>query len=178
MAGQSQLDLNRLVFIDEAGAKPNMTRLRDRALYGSRLFVFAPHGHWCTTTLISAIRLNGKTAVIEVEGSSDGPVFREYVRSVLAPLLFPGDIVVMNNLRTHYDTEALRLIEACGASAKFLPLYSPDFNPIERMWSKIKNLLRGLATRTQAELSDAGGLKTPSHPRMLKAGFLRVILRR
>lgn len=149
------LDPEKLVFIDESGAKTNMTRLRGRALHGSRLFAFAPHGHWCTTTMISAIRLNGKTAAMEVEGPSDGPVFREYVRAVLVPSLFPGDIVVMDNLRTHYDPEALRLIEACGASVKFLPPYSPDFNPIEKMWSKIKNRLRGLAARTQTELSDA-----------------------
>lgn len=149
------LDPDKLVFLDESGAKTNMTRLRGRALQGSRLFALAPHGHWCTTTMISAIRLNGKTAAMEVEGASDGPVFREYVRFVLAPSLSPGDIVVMDNLRTHYDTEALRLIEACGASVKFLPPYSPDFNPIEKMWSKIKNLLRGLAARTQAELSEA-----------------------
>jgi transposase len=149
------LDPQKLVFIDESGAKTNMTRLRGRAQHGSRLFAFAPHGHWCTTTMISAIRLSGETAAMEVEGASDGLVFREYVRSVLVPWLHPGDIVVMDNLRTHYDAEALRLIEACGASVKFLPPYSPDFNPIEKMWSKIKNLLRGLAARTQQELSDA-----------------------
>lgn len=149
------LDPQKLVFIDESGAKTNMTRLRGRARHGSRLFAFAPHGHWCTTTMISAIRLSGETAAMEVEGASDGLVFREYARSVLTPWLHPGDIVVMDNLRTHYDAEALRLIEACGASVKFLPPYSPDFNPIEKMWSKIKNLLRGLAARTQQELSEA-----------------------
>lgn len=149
------LDPEKLVFLDESGAKTNMTRLRGRSLYGSRLFAFAPHGHWCTTTMISAIRLNGETAAMEVEGPSDGPVFREYVRSVLVPSLHPGDIVVMDNLRTHYDAEALLLIKACGATVKFLPPYSPDFNPIEKMWSKIKTLLRGLAARTQEELSEA-----------------------
>ena len=148
-----ELDAARLVFIDESGAKTNMTRLRGRSRNGSRLFSFAPHGHWCTTTMISSIRLNGQTAAMEVEGPSDGSVFREYARAVLAPSLSFGDIVVMDNLRTHYDPEALRLIEACGATVKFLPPYSPDFNPIEKMWSKIKNLLRGLAARTQDELS-------------------------
>jgi len=149
------LDPHRLVFIDESGAKTNMTRLRGRALHGSRLFACAPHGHWCTTTMISAIRLNGQTAALEVEGPSDGSVFREYVRSVLVPSLHSGDIVVMDNLRTHYDAEALRLIEVCGAIVKFLPPYSPDFNPIEKMWSKIKTRLRSLAARTQEELSVA-----------------------
>lgn len=149
------LDPAKLVFIDESGAKTNMTRLRGRSRNGSRLFSFAPHGHWCTTTMISSIRLNGQTAAMEVEGPSDGSVFREYVRIVMVPSLSSGDIVVMDNLRTHYDPEALRLIEACGASVKFLPPYSPDFNPIEKMWSKIKTLLRGLAARTQTELSAA-----------------------
>jgi transposase len=105
--------------------------------------------------MISAIRLSGETAAMELEGASDILVFRKYVRSVLAPWLHPGDIVVMDNLRTHYDAEALRLIEACGAAVKFLPPYSPDFNPIEKMWSKIKKLLRGFAARTQTELSEA-----------------------
>jgi len=149
------LDPEKLVFLDESGAKTNMTRLRGRSLHGTRLFAFAPHAHWCTTTMISAIRLSGNTATMEVEGPSDGPVFREYVRSVLVPSLQPGDVVVMDNLRTHYDAEALLLIKACGATVKFLPPYSPDFNPIEKMWSKIKNLLRGLAARTQDELSEA-----------------------
>jgi transposase len=105
--------------------------------------------------MISSIRLSGQTAAMEVAGPSDGSVFREYVRTVLAPQLHPGDMVVMDNLRTHYDAEALRLIEACGATVKFLPPYSPDFNPIEKMWSKIKTLLRSLAARTQEELSAA-----------------------
>ncbi|MFA5690008.1 MAG: IS630 family transposase [Kiritimatiellales bacterium] len=146
---------DRLVFIDESGAKTNMTRLRGRARYGLRLLAHAPHGHGCTTTMISSIRLNGQTAAMEVEGSSDGAVFREYIRAVLAPTLQPGDIIVMDHLRTHYDPEALRLIEACGATIKFLPPYSPDFNPIEKMWSKIKTLLRRLGARTQDELSAA-----------------------
>lgn len=92
---------------------------------------------------------------MEVEDLSDGPIFREYVRSVLVPSLLSGDIVVMDNLRTHYDAEALRRIEACGATVKFLPPHSPDFNAIEKMWSKIKTRLRSLAARTQEELSVA-----------------------
>ena len=149
------LDASRLVFIDESAAKTNMTRLRGRARHGARLWALAPHGHWCTTTLIAAIRLNGYTAAMEISGPSDGSVFREYVRNVLVPSLTPGDVVIMDNLQTHYDGEALRQIEACGATVKFLPPYSPDFNPIEKMWSKIKALLRHLAARTQRELSCA-----------------------
>jgi len=122
---------------------------------GNRLFAKAPHGHWGTTTMISSVRLDGTTAAMEIAGATDSDVFREYVRRVLAPTLLPGDIVVMDNLRTHYAAEALMLIEVRGASVKFLPPYSPDYNPIEKLWSKIKTLLRGLAARTQQELSDA-----------------------
>lgn len=132
-----------------------MTRLRGRAMNGQRLFAKAPYGHWCTTTMISSVRLEGTTAAMEIAGATDSAVFREYVRQVLAPTLSPKDIVVMDNLRVHYDAEAIMLIEARGASVKFLPPYSPDYNPIEKMWSKIKNLLCGLAARTQQELSDA-----------------------
>ena len=105
--------------------------------------------------MISSVRLDGTTAAMEIEGATDSPVFREYVRRVLAPTLSPGDIVVMDNLRVHYDVEAIALIEERGATVKFLPPYSPDYNPIEKMWSKIKTLLRGLAARTQQELSVA-----------------------
>lgn len=132
-----------------------MTRLRGRARQGHRLFAQAPHGHWCTTTMISSIRLDGTTAAMEIDGATDSIVFRTYVGHILAPTLGPKDIVVMDNLRAHYDSEAISLIEATGATVKFLPPYSPDFNPIEKMWSKVKNLLRGLAARTQQELSVA-----------------------
>jgi transposase len=149
------LDPNHLVFIDESGAKTNMTRLRGRSKGGHRLFSSAPHGHWCTTTMISSIRLNGETAAMEIGCATDAMVFREYVRQVLAPTLQPRDIVVMDNLRAHYDAESISLIEQTGASVKFLPPYSPDFNPIEKMWSKVKEKLRGLCARTQDELSEA-----------------------
>ena len=105
--------------------------------------------------MISSIRLDGRSAAMEVEGATDSRVFREYVRCVLAPSLEPGDIVIMDNLRVHYDPEALQLIRDQKASVKFLPPYSPDFNPIEKMWSKIKGLLRSYAARSQRELSDA-----------------------
>ena len=143
------------MFIDESGAKTHRTRQRGRAMAGNRLFAKAPHGHWGTTTLMSSIRLKGTTAAMEIAGATDSEVFREYVRRILAPTLSPGDIVVMDNLRTHSDSAAIAMIEARGASVKFLPPYSPDYNPIEKRWSKIKTLLRGLAARTQRELSDA-----------------------
>ena len=132
-----------------------MTRQRGRAKEGQRLFAKAPHGHWGTTTMISSVRLDGTTAAMEIAGAADSEVFREYVRRILAPTLSPGDMVVMDNLRTHYDAAAIAMIKAIGASVKFLPPYSPDYNPIEKMWSKIKTLLRGLAARTKQELSAA-----------------------
>lgn len=149
------LDPSRLVFIDESGAKTNMSRQRGRVKDGKRLFAKVPHGHWETTTMISSIRLDGTTAAMELAGAIDSQAFREYVRRILAPTLSPGDIVVMDNLRVHYDTTSISLIEARGASVKFLPPYSPDYNPIEKMWSKLKALLRGLAARTQQDLSHA-----------------------
>lgn len=105
--------------------------------------------------MISSIRLNGATAAMEIGCPTDSAVFREYVRHVLAPTLCPEDIVIMDNLRAHYDAEAIMLIEDKGATVKFLPPYSPDFNPIEKMWSKVKTLLRGFAARSQQELSEA-----------------------
>jgi len=155
LAELPSLDPSQLVFLDESGAKTNMTRLRGRAKGGNRLYSSAPHGHWCTTTIISSIRLNGQTASMEIGSATDSRIFREYVRQVLAPTLQPGDIVVMDNLRAHYDAESISLIEQTGACVKFLPPYSPDFNPIEKMWSKVKEKLRGMGARTQEELSEA-----------------------
>ena len=150
-----ELRPDKLVFIDESSAKTNMTRLRGRTKGGRRLFAYAPHGHWCTTTMISSIRINGETTAMEFEGALDGISFYEYVRHILAPSLKINDIVVLDNLRVHYDSKALDLIRNKGAMVKFLPPYSPDFNPIEKMWSKIKELLRGISARTQEELSTA-----------------------
>ena len=162
MEGQPGLDVNRLVFVDESGAKTNMTRLRGRALQGARLFDHAPHGHWGTTTLISSIRFDGTSACMAVDGPTDREVFREYVRSVLAPSLRPHDIVILDNLNAHEDTEVRALIEACQAQLWFLPPYSPDLNPIEKMWSKVKAFLRGARARTREHLYDAVGLALKS----------------
>lgn len=152
MAGQSQLDLNRLVFIDEAGAKTNMTRLYGRAEKGARVVDLAPHGHWCTTTMISSIRLDGSTACMAVDGSTTGDVFCAYAEHVLVPSLRPGDIVILDNLASHKNQTALEWIRKAGAEVRFLPPYSPDLNPIEKMWSKIKQILRSIKARTQEAL--------------------------
>ena len=132
-----------------------MTRLRGRAPRGERCHASVPCGHWKTTTMISSIRLDGTTACMTIEGATDTEVFRTYVAEVLCPTLRPGDLVIMDNLAPHKSEPTLALIAAAGAQAVFLPAYSPDFNPIEKMWSKIKALLRSAEPRTREELLDA-----------------------
>jgi transposase len=147
---QPGLDPARLVFIDESAAKTNMTRLRGRAPRGQRLHASCPHGHWRTTTMIASIRMDGSTACMTIEGATDADVFRVYVKDILCPKLRPGDVVIMDNLSAHKNAQTLALIAAAGAQAAFLPAYSPDLNPIEMMWSKVKASLR----RTEARCAD------------------------
>ena len=144
-----------MIFLDESGAKTNLTRLRGRALRGRRLHASAPAGHWQTTTMIAALRLDGTTASMTIEGATDQEVFGAYVREVLCPTLRVGDVVILDNLAAHKDDATLALITAAGAQALFLPAYSPDLNPIEKMWSKVKNRLRSAEARTIPELHAA-----------------------
>ena len=132
-----------------------MTRLRGRSPRGRRLLAKAPHGHWRTTTMISSVRLDGSTACMTIEGATDTAVFQAYVREILGPSLRPGDIVVMDNLGAHKNEQTLALLAAVGATVRFLPAYSPDLNPIEMMWSKVKALLRTAEARTAEELQQA-----------------------
>ena len=132
-----------------------MTRLRGRALRGQRVHASAPHGHWHTTTMISSIRLDGTTACMAIGSPTDTEVFASYVRHILCPTLRAGDIVIMDNLRPHKNEHTLALIAAAGASVLFLPAYSPDLNPIEKMWSKVKARLRSAEARTREELLEA-----------------------
>jgi len=129
-----------------------MTRLRGRSPKGERLVCIAPHGHWRTTTMISSVRLDGSTACMTIEGSTNTEVFFAYVREVLVPSLRPGDIVVMDNLGAHKNDRTLSLIEQAGAEVRFLPAYSPDLNPIEMMWSKVKAILRKSQARNHPDL--------------------------
>lgn len=147
----------RSVFIDESGAKTNMTRLYARSFDGQRIVDAVPHGHWCTTTMISALRLDGSTADLVLEGATDSAAFQIYAERILAPSLRPGDIVVMDNLRPHKNAGVIQAIEAAGAEVWFLPPYSPDLNPIEKMWSKIKAYLRKAKARTKEGLWRAIG---------------------
>ena len=144
----AELDVRRLVFIDESGAKTNMTRLYGRSFNGQRVVDAAPHGHWCTTTMLSAIRVDGSKAPMVIEGPTDADVFEAYVGQVLVQSLGPGDIVVLDNLAPHKQPGVIEAIEATGAEVWFLPPYSPDLNPIEKMWSKIKAFLRKAKART------------------------------
>ncbi len=125
-----------------------MTRLRGRAARGQRVHASAPAGHWQTTTMISSIRLNGSTAALAIEGATDTEVFQVYVRQVLCPTLRSGDIVIMDNLSPHKNNATLALIQPAGATVAFLPPYSPDLNPVEPMWSKVKQLLRSAEARS------------------------------
>ena len=129
-----------------------MTRLRGRSPRGKRLHASAPCGRWRTTTMIGSIRQDGSTACMTVEGALNAEVFRTYVREILLPTLAPGDILVMDNLSAHKDREALNLLEEAGVKVRFLPAYSPDLNPIELMWSKVKALLRKAEARTNEAL--------------------------
>jgi transposase len=134
-----------------------MTRLCGRARKGERVHARAPGGHWHTTTMISSIRLNGSTACMALEGTTDTESFRAYVGAVLLPTLQPGDLVIMDNLSPHKSDPTLALITNAGAQVLFLPAYSPDLNPIEKMWSKVKSLLRTAEARTPADLIAAIG---------------------
>ena len=153
--GQPDLDPARLVFIDETGLSTKMARLRGRSLRGERCRAAIPHGHWKTTTFTGALRLSGMTAPLVLDGAMNGVLFRAYVEQVLVPTLTPGDIVVMDNLPAHKGEGVRLAIEGAGAELHYLPPYSPDFNPIEQMWSKVKSYLRSAKPRTQQELYDA-----------------------
>ena len=141
-----------MIFLDESGAKTNLTRLRGRAPQGERVHASAPAGHWQTMTMIGSIRLDGSTACMTIEGATDTEVFRAYVREVLCPTLRPGDVVIMDNLSPHKSDLTLHLIKEADAQVLFLPAYSPDLNPIEKMWSKVKACLRMAEARTQPDL--------------------------
>ena len=147
-----KVDPRRLIFIDETWAKTNMTRLRGRAQRGARLVTKTPHGHWKTTTLIGALGSRGMHCSLVVDGAVNGDLFEAFVEQVLVPALTVGDIVVMDNLSSHKRPRVQELIEAAGAELLYLPPYSPDLNPIEMIFSKIKQLLRSLAARTQSAL--------------------------
>lgn len=146
------------MFIDETGLSTKMARLRGRAPRGMRCRAGVPHGHWKTTTFTGALRLTGMTAPFVYDGAMNGTVFRAYVEQVLVPTLSPGDVVIMDNLPAHKAAGVRDAIERAGATLRFLPPYSPDFNPIENAFAKLKAMLRARAERTIAALWDAVGV--------------------
>lgn len=155
--GQLDLDANRLVFIDETWASTNMARMRGRAPKGERLRAGIPNGHWKTTTFVAGLRLSGMVAPMVLDGPINRIAFQAYVDQVLVPALRPGDIVVMDNLSSHKNPAVRAAIEAAGAMLLYLPPYSPDFNPIENAFAKLKAMLRKAAERTVEGLWDAIG---------------------
>ena len=143
-----ELDIRRLVFIDETWFTTNMTRRYGRSQRGRRLVAKVPYGHWKTTTFIGALRHDSLTAPTVLDGAVNGAMFLAYVHQQLVPTLRPGDIVVMDNLASHKVAGVRRAIEQAGARVVYLPPYSPDFNPIEMVFAKLKHLVRSAAPRT------------------------------
>ncbi len=155
------LDSTRLVFIDETAANTKMVRLSGRCPRGERLVGRVPHGHWKTITFVAALRRNGLTAPLVIDGSMTGELFLAYVEQCLAPTLKRKEIVVMDNLAAHKVWGVRQAIEAVGATLRYLPQYSPDLNPIEMLFSKLKAFLRKLAERTIPRLCRAIGSFVP-----------------
>lgn len=151
------MDASRFVFIDETGATTNMVRRYGRCARGERLVAAAPAGHWRTTTFVAGLRASGIVAPLALNGPMTGEAFKAYVGQMLTPVLQPGDVVVMDNLAAHKVAGVREAIRAAGASVLYLPPYSPDLNPIEQLFAKLKALLRSAAARTRDALWDAIG---------------------
>lgn len=148
---------HRLLFIDETGTTTKMTRLRGRALRGKRLKAHAPFGHWKTQTFIAALRCDGLTAPWVIDQPMNRRIFETYVETQLAPTLAPGDIVILDNLSSHKSEKARAILKERGAWFLFLPPYSPDLNPIEMAFAKLKAHLRRIKARTFEALWKAIG---------------------
>ena len=152
--GQLDLDPERLVFIDETAAATNMARRYGRAPRGERCRLGVPHGHYKTTTVTAALRASGPFAISLMDGATNGTRFLAYVSEVLAPVLKRGDTAILDNMPAHKVKGVQDAIEAAGARLLYLPAYSPDFNPIEQAFAKLKAMLRSAAARTVPELWD------------------------
>jgi transposase len=153
--GRLELDPTRIVFIDETAANTKMARLYGRAPRGERCRAPVPHGHWKTTTFTAGLRHDGIAAPMVLDGPMNGEAFLAYVEQALVPELRPGDIVIMDNLPAHKVHGVRQAIEAAGASLRYLPPYSPDFNPIEMAFAKLKAALRAAEARTIPDLWQA-----------------------
>jgi len=152
---QASWDVKRLVFIDETGLNTKMARHYGWALHDQRCLSKVPHGHWHTSSFIAALRHDKITAPFLIEGAVDADVFTTYLKTTLCPELKEGDTVILDNLSTHKIQNVSKLIEAQGAEVRYLPAYSPDLNPIEMAFSKLKAHLRQAAARTYLQLLHA-----------------------
>jgi len=149
------MDVYKLIFLDECSVNTGMTRLYARGMSNERIVDYVPDVRFERTSLLSSVRLNGDAVPLVFEGSLNGDLFKAYISKCLAPTLHQGDIVIMDNLTSHKVKGVAELISATGASVLYLPPYSPDFNPIEMMWSKIKAYLRKVRASTSASLDAA-----------------------
>ena len=154
---QAGLDPQKLLFLDEFGAKTNLTRTHGRSLCGTRLVAKVPYGHWKSTTFVAALGLRGWVAPLTIDGALNGELFLAYVEQHLAPQVSPGDVLILDNLSCHKVAGVRESLQRVGADVLYLPPYSPDFNPIEQAFSKLKRLLRSAAPRTVDALWQACG---------------------
>ena len=154
-ATQQTVDPDRLVFLDETGLKTDLTRRCGWAEGGERLVEAVPSGKWSTNTLVHAIALDGTRAAMVLDGPINGESFTGFCEWLLVPTLHPGDLVIMDNLSSHKAVAAVEAIEAVGAAVVYLPPYSPDLNPIENIFSKVKQLIRGLRPRSLKQIVEA-----------------------
>ena len=152
---QGSWEAKRLVFLDETSLNTKMTRLYGRSEVGERCLAKVPYGHWQTATFIAALRHDGLSAPWLIDGPMDGELFLTYIRQVLGPELRPGDLVICDNLASHKVSGVQEAIAACGAQLHYLPAYSPDLNPIEMAFSKLKALVRQAAARSFDQLLQA-----------------------
>jgi transposase len=149
VAAQPSLDATKLIFVDESGFRLGSPPNYGWAPVGEKAPGKATHGAWCTMTMIGAVALDGWRGFVTIDAATDGDIFLAYVTQELVPRLRPGDIVVMDNLGSHKGPDVIAAIHAAGAEVLFLPPYSPDFNPIEKAWAKLKDILRRLPTLTR-----------------------------
>ena len=170
---QGYMDPARFVFLDETSAATNMVRRYGRSPAAERLVASVPHGHWRTTTFVAGLRLSGVTAPLVLDGPMTGAAFLAYVEQMLAPVLAPGDVVVLDNLAAHKVDGIAQAVHAAGASILYLPPYSPDLNPIEQLFAKLKALLRQTAARTVDGLWNAIGRLLDRFPPAECANYLR-----
>ena len=166
------MDPARFVFIDETGTATNMARRYGRCPSDERLVAAVPQGHWSTTTFVAGLRQSGVIAPLVLDGPMTGPAFKAYVEQFLAPALRPGDVIVLDNLAAHKVDGVHQAIAAVGASVLYLPPYSPDLNPIEQLFAKLKALLRKTAARAKDALWTAIGNVLESFPPNECANYL------